>query len=47
MVIISKRKYHIILLARFIKKLNKISALASEYPGWMVAIQSEGRWPES
>jgi diketogulonate reductase-like aldo/keto reductase len=29
------------------KKLDKVSELASEYPGWMVARQSEGRWPES
>ncbi|GAB6147425.1 aldo/keto reductase [Desulfocicer niacini] len=29
------------------RKLDKISALASEYPGWMVAMQSKGRWPES
>ncbi len=29
------------------EKLDKVSALASEYPGWMVARQSEGRWPEA
>jgi len=28
------------------QKLNEISALASEYPGWMVNRQLQGRWPE-
>jgi aryl-alcohol dehydrogenase-like predicted oxidoreductase len=27
-------------------RLDKISALAPEYPGWMVARQAEGRWPQ-
>jgi aryl-alcohol dehydrogenase-like predicted oxidoreductase len=27
-------------------QLNEISALASEYPGWMVTRQMQGRWPE-
>ena len=29
------------------EKLDTVSELASEYPGWMVARQSDGRWPES
>jgi len=29
------------------EKLDKVSELASEYPGWMVARQSEVRGPES
>ena len=29
------------------EKFDKDSALALEYPGWMVARQSEDRWPES
>ena len=35
------------LLDEEMEKLDKVSELASEYPGWMVARQSEGRWPES
>lgn len=27
------------------QKLNDISALAPEYPGWMMARQTQGRWP--
>jgi len=27
------------------QKLNIVSALASEYPGWMVTRQLQGRWP--
>jgi len=27
-------------------QLNEVSALASEYPGWMVNRQLQGRWPE-
>jgi aryl-alcohol dehydrogenase-like predicted oxidoreductase len=27
-------------------RLDKISALSPEYPGWMVARQGEGRWPK-
>ncbi|HZL10656.1 MAG TPA: aldo/keto reductase [Prolixibacteraceae bacterium] len=27
-------------------QLNKVSALAPEYPGWMVTRQMQGRWPE-
>ena len=29
-----------------LKQLNDASALPAEYPGWMVARQSAGRWPE-
>ena len=29
------------------EKLDKVSALALEYPGWMMARQLEDRWPES
>ena len=29
-----------------VKQLNEISALSSEYPGWMVNRQLQGRWPE-
>jgi len=29
-----------------LKQLNEVSALASEYPGWMVERQLQGRWPE-
>ncbi|MCX6222777.1 MAG: aldo/keto reductase [Bacteroidia bacterium] len=29
-----------------IKQLNDASALAPEYPGWMVARQAQGRWPD-
>ncbi|MEI6823112.1 MAG: aldo/keto reductase [Bacteroidota bacterium] len=28
------------------QKLNEVSALAPEYPGWMVNRQLQGRWPE-
>ena len=28
------------------KRLNDASALASEYPGWMINRQLQGRWPE-
>lgn len=28
------------------EKLDTVSALTPEYPGWMVALQSEDRWPE-
>jgi aryl-alcohol dehydrogenase-like predicted oxidoreductase len=27
------------------QQLNNVSALASEYPGWMVTRQLQGRWP--
>lgn len=27
------------------QQLNDVSALASEYPGWMINRQLEGRWP--
>jgi len=29
-----------------LKQLNVASALTSEYPGWMVNRQTQGRWPE-
>jgi len=29
-----------------LKQLNEASALTSEYPGWMVNRQLQGRWPE-
>jgi aryl-alcohol dehydrogenase-like predicted oxidoreductase len=29
-----------------LKQLNEASALTSEYPGWMVNRQTQGRWPE-
>jgi len=29
-----------------IQQLNDASALATEYPGWMVARQAQGRWPD-
>ena len=29
------------------KKLDQISALAAEYPGWMVERQMTGRFPDS
>ncbi len=29
-----------------IQQLNDASALAPEYPGWMVARQAQGRWPD-
>jgi aryl-alcohol dehydrogenase-like predicted oxidoreductase len=28
-----------------LKRLDEASGLASEYPGWMVERQSQGRWP--
>jgi aryl-alcohol dehydrogenase-like predicted oxidoreductase len=28
------------------QQLNEVSALTSEYPGWMVTRQMQGRWPE-
>jgi aryl-alcohol dehydrogenase-like predicted oxidoreductase len=28
-----------------IKRLDDLSALAPEYPGWMVERQNDGRWP--
>jgi aryl-alcohol dehydrogenase-like predicted oxidoreductase len=28
------------------EKLDNVSELVSEYPSWMIALQSEGRWPE-
>ena len=27
------------------EQLNNVSALASEYPGWMVNRQTQDRWP--
>ncbi len=29
-----------------LQRLNEVSALNPEYPGWMVARQTQGRWPE-
>lgn len=29
-----------------LQQLNEISALTTEYPGWMVNRQTQGRWPE-
>ena len=37
---------HLELTPNEVKQLNEISALSSEYPGWMVNRQSQGRWPE-
>ena len=37
---------HLELTPDEVKQLNEISALSSEYPGWMVNRQSQGRWPE-
>ncbi len=35
----------LLLTADELQRLNEASALAPEYPGWMVARQSTGRWP--
>ena len=37
---------HLELTPGEVKQLNEISALSSEYPGWMVNRQLQGRWPE-
>jgi aryl-alcohol dehydrogenase-like predicted oxidoreductase len=37
---------HLELTPDEVKQLNEISALSSEYPGWMVNRQLQGRWPE-
>ena len=37
---------HLELTSDEVKQLNEISALSSEYPGWMVNRQLQGRWPE-
>ena len=37
---------HLELTPNEVKQLNEISALSSEYPGWVVNRQSQGRWPE-
>jgi len=37
---------HLELTTEDIKQLNEVSALSSEYPGWMVNRQLQGRWPE-
>ena len=35
----------LMLSAQDVATLDKVSALKAEYPGWMLARQSEGRWP--
>jgi aryl-alcohol dehydrogenase-like predicted oxidoreductase len=40
------KSVHLELTPDEVKQLNEISALSSEYPGWMVNRQSQGRWPE-
>ena len=34
------------LSAEEMEQLDNVSAPVSEYPGWMVALQSQDRWPE-
>jgi aryl-alcohol dehydrogenase-like predicted oxidoreductase len=40
------KSVHLELTPDEVKQLNEISALSSEYPGWMVNRQLQGRWPE-